>query len=743
MLDAAGVAYEIDPSLVRGLDYYTRTVFEFTSDALGAQSGVGGGGRYDGLVEQLGGPPTPGCGWAAGVERIRLAATAPPTAAPPVDLYVALADPAARRGRVRRDGPGAQRVAGDAPGAGGPLREGPAQAGRPAACALRRRGLRGRRDRPARPERGHRGRAERGRRRRPHPPRTRDGARCRSRHGRTRTATPGPAIWTPAAPDRARASPAGCTAVATTAGSSSSTSATAPGSSSSSSTPTSPRRSRPPSGCVPSTSCPRRARSCAARRRTSTRTSRPARSRCRSPRSRRSRRRETPPFPIDEDTPVDEMLRLRHRDARPAPRGHARRARPARRRHPHDARDAGGRGLPGDRDADPHALDAGGRPRLPRPQPPRAGHLVRAAAVAAALQAAADDERLRALLPDRPLLPRRGHARRPPGGVHAARRRDGLRGGGRRPRRHGAPHGEGVRAGRLRRAARRRGSACPTTRRCCGAGSDRPDRRFGLEIVDVGDALRGSDFKVFESVLGAGGVVRAINAGSQSLSRSELDGLNEVVQRHGGKAVAWATVEESGEWRSPIAKFLAAGAHAGGRRGAGRVVRATCCCSSPTSATSPPRRSAGCASSSAAASASSPRTSTTCTGSSTSRCSSARRRAWTAMHHPFTAPTGSFDDPGADALARLRHRRRRLRARRRLDPHPRPGRPAQGLRAPRDGRGGGAVALRVPARRAALRRAAARRHRARDRPRRRGDGRPRVDPRRHRVPEDRQRRRTR
>ena len=66
MLDGAGVAYEIDPSLVRGLDYYTRTVFEFTSDALGAQSGVGGGGRYDGLVEQLGGPPTPGCGWARG-----------------------------------------------------------------------------------------------------------------------------------------------------------------------------------------------------------------------------------------------------------------------------------------------------------------------------------------------------------------------------------------------------------------------------------------------------------------------------------------------------------------------------------------------------------------------------------------------------------------------------------------------------------------------------------------------------
>ena len=62
LLDDAGLSYELDPTLVRGLDYYTRTVFEFTSDALGAQSGVGGGGRYDGLIELLDGPPTPGVG---------------------------------------------------------------------------------------------------------------------------------------------------------------------------------------------------------------------------------------------------------------------------------------------------------------------------------------------------------------------------------------------------------------------------------------------------------------------------------------------------------------------------------------------------------------------------------------------------------------------------------------------------------------------------------------------------------
>ncbi|HEV7460107.1 MAG TPA: histidine--tRNA ligase [Solirubrobacteraceae bacterium] len=121
LLDRADLAYEVDPTLVRGLDYYTRTVFEFESEALGAQSGVGGGGRYDGLVEALGGPPAPGCGWAAGIERILLASddaagavSGPPTVAPPVDLFVAFADPAERveafgiTVEARRAGLGAQ-----------------------------------------------------------------------------------------------------------------------------------------------------------------------------------------------------------------------------------------------------------------------------------------------------------------------------------------------------------------------------------------------------------------------------------------------------------------------------------------------------------------------------------------------------------------------------------------------------------------------------------------------------------
>ncbi|NEA41108.1 histidine--tRNA ligase [Streptomyces sp. SID11385] len=73
LLDGAGVAYEDDPKLVRGLDYYTRTTFEFVHDGLGSQSAVGGGGRYDGLSEMLGGPALPSVGWALGVDRTVLA----------------------------------------------------------------------------------------------------------------------------------------------------------------------------------------------------------------------------------------------------------------------------------------------------------------------------------------------------------------------------------------------------------------------------------------------------------------------------------------------------------------------------------------------------------------------------------------------------------------------------------------------------------------------------------------------
>ncbi len=97
-LDALDVVYDEDPTLVRGLDYYTNTVFEFTCDRLGAQSGIGGGGRYDGLVESLGGPPTPGVGFGSGIERIVLALGDDESEPPGIDCYLAVPD---RKLRVR------------------------------------------------------------------------------------------------------------------------------------------------------------------------------------------------------------------------------------------------------------------------------------------------------------------------------------------------------------------------------------------------------------------------------------------------------------------------------------------------------------------------------------------------------------------------------------------------------------------------------------------------------------------
>jgi aspartyl-tRNA synthetase len=179
-------------------------------------------------------------------------------------------------------------------------------------------------------------------------------------------------------------------------------------------------------------------------------------------------------------------------------------------------------------------------------------------------------------------------------------------------------------------------------------GSDRPDTRFGLEIVDISDALRGSEFKVFQGVLEAGGVVRAINAGARELSRSELEGLNEVVQRHGGKAVAWAFVEADGAWRSPIAKFFSPEQLA--------------------AATSALEASEGDL---LLFAADQPQVAAEALGGLRLELAgrfdlvpadrhdvlwivdfpmfafSADEQRWDPLHHPFTAPLGSFDDPGA------------------------------------------------------------------------------------------------
>ena len=88
-------------------------------------------------------------------------------------------------------------------------------------------------------------------------------------------------------------------------------------------------------------------------------------------------------------------------------------------------------------------------------------------------------------------------------------------------------------------------------------GTDRPDLRFGLEIHDVSDHLRGTEFKAFRGVLDGGGVVRGFNVGPRDTPRKELDELTELAQRTGAKGLVWAFVQAGGVWRSPIAKFLA------------------------------------------------------------------------------------------------------------------------------------------------------------------------------------------
>ena len=111
-LDAAGVAWERAPRLVRGLDYYRHTAFEFVTDRLGAQGTVIAGGRYDGLIEALGGPYTPAVGWAAGIERLAMMIDAPPPQSPDVVLVPLgqRAELAAQRllAGLRREGIGAE-----------------------------------------------------------------------------------------------------------------------------------------------------------------------------------------------------------------------------------------------------------------------------------------------------------------------------------------------------------------------------------------------------------------------------------------------------------------------------------------------------------------------------------------------------------------------------------------------------------------------------------------------------------
>ena len=110
LLDSLSVGYELRPTLVRGLDYYTRTTFEFKDEAIGAKDTICGGGRYDGLIEAIGGPPTPGIGFGAGIERLLRSIGEPELEPEGIDVFFVAAEGADRRaiaaalGELRRRG---------------------------------------------------------------------------------------------------------------------------------------------------------------------------------------------------------------------------------------------------------------------------------------------------------------------------------------------------------------------------------------------------------------------------------------------------------------------------------------------------------------------------------------------------------------------------------------------------------------------------------------------------------------
>ncbi|HEV2712441.1 MAG TPA: histidine--tRNA ligase [Gaiellaceae bacterium] len=97
LLDVLGVRYELRPTLVRGLDYYTRTTFEFKDEAIGAQDSICGGGRYDGLIEAIGGPQTPAIGFGAGIERLLVSLADTEVERPAIDVFFVAEDGADRK----------------------------------------------------------------------------------------------------------------------------------------------------------------------------------------------------------------------------------------------------------------------------------------------------------------------------------------------------------------------------------------------------------------------------------------------------------------------------------------------------------------------------------------------------------------------------------------------------------------------------------------------------------------------
>jgi aspartyl-tRNA synthetase len=178
-------------------------------------------------------------------------------------------------------------------------------------------------------------------------------------------------------------------------------------------------------------------------------------------------------------------------------------------------------------------------------------------------------------------------------------------------------------------------------------GIDRPDVRFGLEISDLGEALAGTEFKVFAGALESGGVVRGLNAGARDVPRKDLDELTEHVRRYGAGGLVWAFVQEDGSWRSPIAKFLSEPEVAA-------VTQALAARPGELLLIVADREAVAAQALGELRMELSRRFNLVPQGRHSPLWIvdfpmfeyNENEQRWDAMHHPFTAPLGSFDDPG-------------------------------------------------------------------------------------------------
>ena len=536
-LDTYGVRYELTPTLVRGLDYYTRTTFEFKDEAIGAKDTICGGGRYDGLIEEIGGPPTPGIGFGAGIERLLLS------------IGAERAAPRARRRLLRvrgrrgpRPGPAAARRATAARAAGGhglrrPVGQGTAHPGRPP-----RRGL----DRD-------RGTAARQR------SASRAVPTSRRRSTSSSTGSPDERLARPVCRRRpcpitsGKSSPwrAGSRADETTAVSSSSTSATTRASSSSSSTPSArPRRRRSPHD-IRSEFVVRAQGEVVRRAPDAVNPNIPTGEvELQVDELEIVSRSEPLPFQID-DEGVEEPIRLRYRYLDLRRDRMQRNLRLSATVIAAIRRSMEEQGFIDVLDSVDDARHAGGRARLSHPDAPTTRAVLRArrsrrSSSSSSSWSAGSTATTRS---------RRAGGTRisvPTGSSSSASSTSSSR--SRRARTCSTSSSRSSSRRSRRSAARRRhgrSRACRMPTRCCATAPTSPTSASVWRSRTRPTLTRDSQFGVFANAE----TVRYLVA-PKSFSRGELQKLEEFAKEWGAKGLAYLVFDEAGEVRSPIAKFL-------------------------------------------------------------------------------------------------------------------------------------------------------------------------------------------